>query len=224
MKLFVNDIPVCFVSKIMASNAHGFNSVFGQGESVNEKRLTGNVLFINPSHKQIDTFLELASRGASDRLGMVTLLSYSKKELIAYVKSKFTIIEAGGGIVEKGGKYLMILRNGQWDIPKGKMEENETPKKCAHREVEEETCVKVRVGEKMGTIWHTYIQKQHFILKKTHWYTMTCLDDSGMKPQKAEGITEARWMSMQEMQGVLVNSYKSLQYLANRVKQQLENS
>jgi len=220
MKLFINDIPMCFVSKNAAGSAHGFNSVFNQDEPVNKKLLTGNVLFKNPSHQQIDEFLELMGQETFDRLCMVTLSCNSKKKLVEYLKSKFTIIEAGGGIVERKKKYLMIFRKGQWDIPKGKMEEGETPKECAHREVEEETCVKVKVGKKIGSIWHTYMQKQQFILKKTHWYTMTCLDDSEMEPQKIERITEVKWMTMQEMQESLVDSYKSLQYLTHRFKEQ----
>ena len=52
---------------------------------------------------------------------------------------KYTLIEAAGGlVVNDEGKILMILRRGKWDLPKGKLDENETIEKCAEREVIEE--------------------------------------------------------------------------------------
>ena len=124
-----------------------------------------------------------------------------------------------GGIVEKNGKYLMIHRKGLWDIPKGKMEAGESTKECAGREVKEETCVKVSVGKKIGSIWHTYTNQNKGILKKTHWYAMTCLDDSKMKPQEEESITQVEWKSMKQMQEALIGSYRSLRYLILKYQQ-----
>ena len=52
----------------------------------------------------------------------------------------FTLVQAAGGLVENDeGKVLIIFRRGKWDLPKGKMDEGETPALCAIREVEEET-------------------------------------------------------------------------------------
>ena len=50
----------------------------------------------------------------------------------------FHLIQAAGGLVKnKNEEILMIFRRGKWDLPKGKLDENETIKECAKREVEE---------------------------------------------------------------------------------------
>src|SRR4051812_7310538 len=44
----------------------------------------------------------------------------------------FTVIEAAGGIVQNKDKELLfIYRRDKWDLPKGKMENNESAELCA---------------------------------------------------------------------------------------------
>src|SRR5688572_4852080 len=51
----------------------------------------------------------------------------------------FKLIEAAGGIVQNESKDLLfIFRRGKWDLPKGKMEKNESRETCAERETMEE--------------------------------------------------------------------------------------
>jgi hypothetical protein len=65
-----------------------------------------------------------------------------EKLKIAFFKH-FNIIEAAGGIVQNEKKELLfIFRRGKWDLPKGKMENNENALQCAEREIEEETGAK----------------------------------------------------------------------------------
>ncbi|ULT24020.1 NUDIX domain-containing protein [Sphingobacterium sp. E70] len=60
------------------------------------------------------------------------------------LKSKLKIIKAAGGLVKNGdGDYLFIYRLGKWDLPKGKVEDNEKMKEAAVREVEEECGIKI---------------------------------------------------------------------------------
>ena len=48
--------------------------------------------------------------------------------------SKFIIIEAAGGVVYNNeDQVVMIFRNDFWDLPKGKLEKNETLGECAKR-------------------------------------------------------------------------------------------
>ena len=49
------------------------------------------------------------------------------EEIWDYILSKFNTIEAAGGLLIKESKFLFIYRNGKWDLPKGKIEYNETP-------------------------------------------------------------------------------------------------
>ena len=146
-------------------------------------------------------------------LDSVTLVTAAKKELKTFVKSRFLIVKAAGGVVTKKQKVLLIHRLGKWDFPKGKFDQGETPEQCAKREVEEECNVKVRAGVHICTTWHTYTQNRRSILKKTYWYQMDCTNDSGMKPQQEEGIDDIKWFSEIEAKTALINSYPSMRYL-----------
>ena len=46
---------------------------------------------------------------------------------------------AAGGLVFAGGQALLIRKHHLWDLPKGKLSENESPEHCAVREIAEET-------------------------------------------------------------------------------------
>ena len=126
----------------------------------------------------------------------------------------FTIIKAGGGVVSNSKKeILFIYRMKKWDLPKGKLEKGESIKDCAVREVQEETKVNVKCGEKILSTWHTYTKNKKFILKKTTWFNMNSVDDSKMKPQKKKKIEKVEWMKKPSIDHILLNSYKTLNYL-----------
>ena len=60
--------------------------------------------------------------------------------------AEFALIEAAGGVVVNDcGQWLMIRRNGRWDLPKGHLECGERIEECAAREIEEETGVRASV-------------------------------------------------------------------------------
>ncbi len=143
----------------------------------------------------------------------ITFASQDKRSLINHIKQKFKVIQAAGGVVDKSGKILLIYRKGRWDIPKGKLDKGESIKECAIREVEEETGVKVEIEKKINATWHTYVTNRKYILKKTHWYVMTCVDDSNLAPQEEEGIKEAKWMNLTELRSALYDSYRSIRYV-----------
>lgn len=206
------------------SSPHAFSMILGPGQEINPKLLVDNVLFKNPTPELVDEMLHLMTKKKLKQVSMITFASRNKTAIVEHIKTRFTVVEAGGGVVEKDGKFLMIYRKKKWDLPKGKKEKKETIETCARREVEEETGVKVKIDHKITHIWHTYMQNQKYILKKTHWYAMTCKDDAKMKPQKKEGITDLRWMKMEEMQEALVDSYRSLRYVVQEYQQGLAQS
>lgn len=57
------------------------------------------------------------------------------------VRCKF-ILAAGGLVKNTEDQWLLIFRLGKWDLPKGKLENGETPEAAALREVEEECGIK----------------------------------------------------------------------------------
>ncbi len=203
------------------SSAHAFSMIVNTDQQINPKLLVDNVLFKNPTPETVDQLLHLMTQRKFKAVSMITFASKDKEGITDHIKTRFKVVEAGGGIVEKDGKYLMILRKKKWDLPKGKKEKKETIEKCARREVEEETGVKVKIDYKVTAIWHTYMQNQKFILKKTYWFAMTCKDDTNLAPQLAEGIKEVKWMTMDEMQIALVDSYRSLRYVVQEYQQKL---
>ena len=130
----------------------------------------------------------------------------------------FKLIDAAGGVVKnKENKLLFIFRLGKWDLPKGKVDEGETLEEAAIREVEEECGIgKLKIVEKLLTTYHTYTLKGKNIIKASHWYSMTTADNSPLKAQTEENITDARWVSVAEIPTLLKYSYPSIAEVINK--------
>jgi 8-oxo-dGTP pyrophosphatase MutT (NUDIX family) len=124
----------------------------------------------------------------------------------------FPQIEAAGGLVKKtDGQILFIFRYGRWDLPKGKMEINETPRETALREVTEETGVTgLEITKELCSTYHTYRLNGQRVLKKTHWFEMSFTDDSHILPQAVEDITVVKWLNKKDIPWVMIDSYASI--------------
>ena len=122
------------------------------------------------------------------------------------------LIKAAGGLVKsEQGAYLFIYRNDKWDIPKGKIEKGEKVKEAAVREVEEECGIKVSsLEDKICKTYHSYIYKGEVVLKKTHWFKMRSKGQEKLKPQKEEGITDARWFKKGDIAPIVKNTFPSI--------------
>ncbi|HEX8003864.1 MAG TPA: NUDIX hydrolase [Mycobacteriales bacterium] len=64
---------------------------------------------------------------------------------------------AGAVVSDGAGRVLLVRRanepsRGLWSIPGGRVEDGETARECARREVREETGLDVEVGELVGTV------------------------------------------------------------------------
>jgi len=124
----------------------------------------------------------------------------------------FAVIEAAGGIVEheKNG-LLFIFRRGKWDLPKGKMELNESSELCAEREIEEETGVNnlQRIG-KLTDTFHFYEEKGKIILKISHWYHFKTSFNGKLIPQIEEDITAIQWVDANDLNIQLANTFQAI--------------
>ncbi len=111
----------------------------------------------------------------------------------------------------------MIHRLGMWDLPKGKIEAGETPKKAAIREVKEECGIgKLKITKELPSTYHTYEMKGKKYLKRTFWYEMMCHDDSPLIPQVEEHIDEAKWMTKSALKKMNeTNTYRSILEVLN---------
>lgn len=134
------------------------------------------------------------------------------KNYLKHIIENITLIEAAGGIVKnENGEYLFIYRSDKWDLPKGKIEKGEKVKAAAVREVEEECGIEVSyLGRKLCKTYHVYINREEVVLKKTHWFKMRSEDQTKLKPQKEEGITDARWFKKKNISTIVENTFPSI--------------
>lgn len=212
MKLFINDKLINLLKhEDMPLHYDGFDMVISSQMPLKELKLSGNVLITDGTPAYIDALIALMELKKLKKLESITFVATHYKEVKKFVKKQFRIIEAAGGLVMKGEKFLMIYRLGKWDLPKGKLEKNEKALEGAVREVEEECAVSVFPESKICATWHTYVSEGRRILKKTTWYLMECTDDSNMKPQVEEGIEKIEWMTEAQVLQALGNSYSSIQ-------------
>ena len=132
-------------------------------------------------------------------------------------KNQLTEIPAAGGLVQKSDlSLLFIKRLGVWDLPKGKIEKNETPESAAIREVEEECGVSgLKIIRQLDSTFHIYRSPylnfpDNLVLKETKWFLMSIEGEQTMVPQVEENIEEVRWFAINELDKVIGNTYLSL--------------
>lgn len=130
-------------------------------------------------------------------------------------------ITAAGGVLfreaEEGtgkeAEVLLIYRNGVWDLPKGKLEQNESIKECAAREVSEEVgCAIPDIHARLTDTYHEYEESGKQIGKTTHWYAMTLTQpEEALSPEKKEGIHRLEWVPVS--QAAQQVGYENLEHL-----------
>ena len=123
-----------------------------------------------------------------------------------------TLIEASGGLVmNEQNNYLVIFRKGKYDLPKGKLEYDESPEEGGIREVMEECGIqRPEITGTLNSTFHTYLLKGKRMLKKTHWFLMKS-ESRKLIPQHEEDIEKAEWMNVEEIRNkVLKNTYASI--------------
>ncbi len=155
---------------------------------------------INDNSANIISFIE------KEDASIFIIISSNPEYEFKKFTSLFHMIIAGGGIVfNKEEEILLIYRRGCWDLPKGKIEEDESIENGAIREVVEETGI-MSVGKTshFTDSFHFYTQNGEIILKKTHWFLMSDIHYKDLVPQLEEEITEVKWAKKKDL-----NSYKT---------------
>jgi len=219
MRIYIKDKPLRIKRPEEIKDHSKFDLVLNVDDIIlNEKTFKGSVLITNASQGMIKSLLFILHHKKLKGLKSVTLIAQEYDTTVDLIKSKFKIIRAAGGVVEKDNKVLMIHRLGMWDFPKGKIEGKESVEEGAKREVEEECSVEVEVKQEICITWHTYVRGGKDILKKTSWYLMGCLDDSKMKPQLDEDIEEVKWMNSNEVNVAMYHTYRSIEHVYKKYK------
>lgn len=217
MKVYLHEIILHF-HKVAISDFSDYDVHLKKDTKLDINLLNGNVLVQLDSIQKLGTFFDFLTENQPPKLSSITFDWDEKKVLKKYLKSKFTYIKAGGGLVLKDGNFLFIYRLKKWDLPKGKLEKGEDISECALREVEEECSIKVETGPKIGNTWHCYNTKNGWCIKKSTWYKMKCVDDSEMKPQYQEDIEDIAWVSPPNVEKYLKNSYSTIRDVFEKAK------
>ena len=127
--------------------------------------------------------------------------------------NKKKIIAAGGLVLNEQKEILLIFRRGKWDLPKGKLDDNETITACAVREVEEETGLKnISLGNFITKTNHEYFDKwiNEEVIKETWWYEMFASNNEQLIPQTEEDIEQIIWSNTSTVQKCLLNTYPNI--------------
>jgi ADP-ribose pyrophosphatase YjhB (NUDIX family) len=190
-KVFIKNRPLFFISSSEINMQIGLNFSISVACSIQNQLID----FLN---KVPDEF-------------PICIFSDDPESAINLFFSGYDFIEAAGGIVKRKEKYLFIKRNGFWDIPKGKIEWNESIEDAAIREVEEECGIDgVELEEKLCITYHVYEYNKTPTIKKTYWYKMSYTGDKRVKAQKEEGITKVVWKASDELQKIRKNTFATI--------------
>ena len=111
------------------------------------------------------------------------------------------MIELAGNLIVRNGKILLLYRNdeGYWEVPGGKVKEDESPTEAAVREAKEEIGVEVELEKPFYTgefqkdgemyIWNSYVASingepeiQEDKFEKLEWFEGSELDEIELAP------------------------------------------
>lgn len=126
--------------------------------------------------------------------------------------AEFKEVDAAGGLVSnRRGDFLLINRNGLWDLPKGHREAGEDIGSTAVREVQEETGVtELELGKLICVTDHCYFRDGRWHLKHTWWFNMLYTDPVDLTPQREEDISKAAWVAKSSLPPFLKNTFPSI--------------
>lgn len=202
-KIFINNNPLQFIETLDNINIEKNNHIFNYEQK-------SKVV-------EIISYLETKVATAEESYYFYSKnIRNTQKDFLSF----YQYIEAAGGVVKNAkGKILFIYRNDKWDLPKGKIEKDETAESAAVREVEEECGLKnLKIIRELNSTYHTYFLQKKRILKRTYWFEMFYDGTENPKPQKKEGITKTRWMNQKEIEEVAKkNTYKAISDVINEM-------
>lgn len=116
-------------------------------------------------------------------------------------------VSAGGLVVDTTGKLgLLIGRRDQkdstgkkilWSLPKGHIEEGETPEQAALREVAEETGIQSEIEKSLGIIDFWFMAGGKRIHKTVHHYLFR--ESGGLLAAQESEVDEVAWFPLEEI-------------------------
>ena len=168
------------------------------------------VLYNIGTNEDISTLVELFE--TSDTLARIYIPAENIEDTYRMICSEFVEVNAGGGLVSnRRGDFLLISRNGLWDLPKGHQDPGEDISVTALREVQEETGIDQLIPRGLICVTdHCYRRDGKWHLKHTWWYDMLYTAPTDLTPQREEDITKAAWVARSSLPPYLLNTYPSI--------------
>lgn len=124
--------------------------------------------------------------------------------------TKSSKTSAGGVIFKKQGKKVKILlikdNWRQWTFAKGFVEEDETYRVTAIREMNEELGInskKLRYVGDLGVIEYDYVWEKEKVHKKVYYYLYEWIEEQKFHLQKKEGIQDVKWVDINDLRKVI---------------------
>lgn len=134
---------------------------------------------------------------------------------------------AGGVVFRRDGERPAILLlkhdSGKWMLPKGTIEQGETPEDVALREVREETGIsRVRVVADLGEERYYFFWRSEntYYDKTVRYYLLEFLGGEEAAPQSEEGFVACEWVGLDEAFERI--KYKETREVVRRAKDYLE--
>ncbi|MCK1721009.1 NUDIX hydrolase [Bradyrhizobium sp. 141] len=116
------------------------------------------------------------------------------------------VMAAGGIVLRRGSTPLIAVvrqrKRNEWVLPKGKLDDGETPKEAAHREVLEETGHDVAVHEFLGTL----VYQSGGRSKVVHFWRMEA--EGGPVRKLMNDIKAVDWLTLDDAIGRLSREYE----------------
>jgi 8-oxo-dGTP pyrophosphatase MutT (NUDIX family) len=114
-------------------------------------------------------------------------------------------------------------REGTWALPKGLVDDGESPAETAVREGFEETGVHGRLESKLGDVRYVYTWKGERVFKVVSFFLARAQGGriGALPPGMEIEIAEARWLPLSEASGLL--AYKGEREMASKAVEALGN-
>ncbi|RXH32104.1 NUDIX hydrolase [Bradyrhizobium nanningense] len=116
------------------------------------------------------------------------------------------VMAAGGIVLRRGSTPLIAVvrqrKRNEWVLPKGKLDDGETPKEAAHREVLEETGHDVAIHEFLGTL----VYQSGGRSKVVHFWRMEA--DGGPVRKLTNDIKAVDWLALDDAIARLSREYE----------------
>ena len=202
--------------------------IFQENKTLVFPKIEGDVLKFDATSQESDRYdIELLCNFLPEWLydsdpGDTYIHEVGENAVASALEKTFRMAPAAGGVVVKEGKFVSIVRHDIPDLPKGHIEQGETPEVAALREVEEETGIgKLHIINELPSTWHCYLEHDEWTLKRTYWYLMESEETIQPKPQTEEGITEIKLIGNEEIEDFLKNTFRSISEILGKELRQV---